>query len=94
MKVLSQDEIRQKLETLRGWKLTKDGIQKRYELDNFMAVIRLVNRVAEAAEHANHHPDILIHYDKVAFTLITHDAGGLTQKDFDLAVRIESLVGG
>ncbi len=92
MKVLSQDEIRQKLGTLHGWKLTKDGIQKRYELDSFVAVIRLVNRVADAAEQANHHPDILINYDKVTFTLITHDAGGLTQKDFDLAARIESLV--
>ncbi len=94
MKVLSQDEIRQKLETLHGWKLTTDGIQKCYEMDSFMAAVRLVNRVAEAAERANHHPDILINYDKVTFTLITHDAGGLTQKDFDLAARIETLAGG
>ncbi len=89
MRVLSQDEIRQKLGALRGWALTPDGIQKRYELDSFMSAIRLVNRVAEAAEKANHHPDILIKYDQVTFTLITHDAGGITQKDFDLAARIE-----
>jgi 4a-hydroxytetrahydrobiopterin dehydratase len=91
MKVLSQEEIRQKLGALHGWQLTPGGIQKRYELDSFMSVIRLVNRVAEAAEKANHHPDILINYDKVTFTLITHDAGGITQRDFVLAARIEAL---
>jgi 4a-hydroxytetrahydrobiopterin dehydratase len=91
MKVLSQEEIRQKLGALDGWQLTSEGIRKRYELDSFMSVIRLVNRVAEAAEKANHHPDILINYDKVTFTLITHDAGGITQRDFSLAARIEAL---
>lgn len=91
MKVLSQDEIKQKLGALRGWEITPEGIQKRYELDSFMSVIGLVNRVAEAAEKANHHPDMLINYDKVTFTLITHDAGGITQKDFDLASRIDLL---
>ncbi|MGA2264117.1 MAG: 4a-hydroxytetrahydrobiopterin dehydratase [Acidobacteriota bacterium] len=91
MKVLSQDEIKQKLGALRGWEITPAGIQKRYELDSFMSVIGLVNRVAEAAEKANHHPDMLINYDKVTFTLITHDAGGITQKDFDLASRIDLL---
>ncbi len=91
MKVLSQDDVRQKLGGLDGWTLTSEGIQKRYEMEGFMPVIRLVNRVAEAAEKANHHPDILINYDKVTFTLITHDAGGITQKDFDMASRIEAL---
>jgi len=91
MKVLSQDEIRQKLGVLPGWQLTTEGIQKRYQRDSFMSVIQLVNDVAEAAETANHHPDILINYDKVTFTLTTHDAGGITRKDFDLAARIESL---
>ncbi len=93
MKVLSQDEIRQKLGALHGWALTPEGIQKRYELDSFMSAIRLVNRVAEAAEKANHHPDILIKYDQVTFTLITHDDGGITQKDFDLAACIEQQSG-
>ncbi len=92
MKVLSKDEITEKLKALRNWSLTPQGIQRRYELDSFMSVIRLVNRVAEIAEGANHHPDILINYDKVTFTLITHDAGGITQRDFDLAARINALV--
>ncbi len=91
MKVLSKDEIAGKLKGLQDWSLTPQGIQKRYELAGFMPVIRLVNRVAELAEKANHHPDILINYDKVTFTLITHDAGGITQRDFDLAARIDAL---
>ncbi|MBZ5497082.1 MAG: 4a-hydroxytetrahydrobiopterin dehydratase [Acidobacteriia bacterium] len=91
MKILLQDEIKQKLAALRGWRSTPEGIQKQYELDSFMSVIRLVNRVAEAAEKINHHPDILINYDKVTFTLVTHDAGGVTRRDFDLATRIETL---
>ena len=91
MKVLSQEEIRQKLAKLHGWELTGEGIRRRYRLDSFMSGIRLINRVAEAAEKANHHPDILINYDQVTFTLITHDAGGITQRDFDLATRIEAL---
>jgi len=91
MKVLSKDEITEKLKELRNWSLTPQGIQRRYELDSFLSVIRLVNRVAEIAEGANHHPDILINYDKVTFTLITHDAGGITQRDFDLAARINAL---
>jgi 4a-hydroxytetrahydrobiopterin dehydratase len=56
-----------------------------------MSVIGLVNRVAQAAEGANHHPDILIQYNKVTFTLITHDDAGITNRDFDLAARIEAL---
>ena len=91
MKVLSQSEIRHRLATLHGWRFTKAGLRRRYELGSFKAVIKLVNRVVRAAEQANHHPDILINYDKVAFTLITHDAGGITRKDFDLATRIEAI---
>ena len=92
MKVLSRDEIEQKLGALPGWKLTAEGIQKQYKLESFLSGIDLVRRVADAAETANHHPDILIQYDQVTFTLITHDAGGITRKDFDLAGRIELLV--
>jgi 4a-hydroxytetrahydrobiopterin dehydratase len=53
--------------------------------------MNLVNRVADLAEEANHHPDILISYNQVTFTLTTHDAGGITEKDFDLAQRIETI---
>jgi 4a-hydroxytetrahydrobiopterin dehydratase len=91
MKVLSQDEIKARLSELRHWALTPEGIQRRFELGSFTSVMRLVNKVAAAAEKANHHPDILINYDKVTFTLITHDAGGITQRDFNLAAQIDAL---
>ena len=60
----------------------------------FPEAIGFVNRVADAAERANHHPDIDIRYTKLIFTLSTHDAGGITQKDLDLAGEIESLKDG
>ena len=91
MKVLSKDEIKQKLGALPGWKLTEEGIQKRYKLDSFMSAIDLVRRVADAAEAANHHPDILIQYKKVTLTLSTHSAGGLTAKDFELAQQVNGI---
>jgi 4a-hydroxytetrahydrobiopterin dehydratase len=91
MKVLSQDEIKARVGGLKNWTLTPAGIQRRFELGSFTSVMRLVNKVAAAAEKANHHPDIYINYDKVTFTLITHDAGGITQRDFNLAAQIDGL---
>ena len=64
------------------------------ECQDFAAAIALVNRIAEAAEQADHHPDILIHgYRRLTITLTTHAAGGLTQRDFALARAIDALVG-
>ena len=91
MKILSTGEVERKLRALDGWTLTPQGIQKRFEMGDFLSVMNLVNRVADLAQQANHHPDIFINYDKVTFTLITHDAGGITEKDFDLAGQIEAI---
>ncbi len=91
MAVLTQDDIREQLSSLQGWALTSEGIRKKYVLNDFRSAINLVNRVADLAEEANHHPDILISYNRVTFTLITHSAGGITEKDFDLATRIEAI---
>jgi 4a-hydroxytetrahydrobiopterin dehydratase len=91
MAKLSEQEIQRKLKSLDGWKSTSGGIQKQYVLGTFLSAMNLVNRVADLAEEASHHPDIFISYDKVTFTLITHDAGGITEKDFDLAERIEAI---
>lgn len=88
---LSEQEIQQKLKSLDGWTSTSGGLLKQYQLGNFLSAMNLVNRVADLAEEACHHPDIFISYDKVTFTLITHDAGGITEKDFDLADRIEAI---
>ena len=91
MVVLTQDDIREQLGNLDGWALTSEGIRKKYVLNDFRSAINLVNRVADLAEEADHHPDILISYNRVTFTLITHSAGGITEKDFDLAARIEAI---
>ena len=91
MKVLSQEEIQKKLTSLDGWTWTREGIQKRYTLADFLSVMNFVNRVADLAEEANHHPDMYVNYDKVTFTLMTHDADGITEMDFDLASRIEAI---
>ncbi len=79
------------LSDLEGWEETPHGIRKQYVLNDFRSAINLVNRVADLAEEANHHPDITINYDRVTFTLMTHDAGRVTERDFDLAARIEAI---
>jgi 4a-hydroxytetrahydrobiopterin dehydratase len=90
---LSTAEIQQKLKALNGWQLTDNAIRKQFVFESFMPAIRFVNRVAELAEAVDHHPDITINYRKVTMALTTHSAGGLTQKDFALAGRIEGAVG-
>ena len=89
---LTANEIREHLRTLDGWERSGNAIRKQYVFESFMAAIRFVNRAAERAEAADHHPDIAIHYRKVTMTLTTHSAGGLTRKDFALARKIEGVV--
>ena len=88
---LSQTEIQGKLRAIPGWELKDKAIQKRFTLGGFKEAMAFVNQVAELAESADHHPDILINYKRVTLTLSTHSAGGLTEKDFDLASHIEKI---
>lgn len=64
---------------------------RRFRFPSFKEAITFVNQVAELAEEANHHPDILINYNRVTLTLTTHDEGGLTRRDFALATKINQL---
>ena len=74
------------------WSRDGDAIVRDLAFDDFAAALAHVNRVAEEAEAANHHPDILVHgYNKVRLTLSTHSAGGVTQADLDMARRLEAL---
>ena len=94
MAKLSGGEVHERLSGSPSWRLGEDGdsIVRDLELADFAAAIELVGRVAERAEAANHHPDILIHgWNKVRLTLSTHSEGGLTDADFQLANRIEEL---
>jgi 4a-hydroxytetrahydrobiopterin dehydratase len=87
--LLDEQEIRTRLDDLDGWTREGDMIRKTFTLDSFPAAVAFVNRIAERAEAADHHPDIDIRYDRVACALSTHSEGGLTNKDFDMAAAID-----
>jgi 4a-hydroxytetrahydrobiopterin dehydratase len=73
------------------WTLQRGELVRHVEFRNFIDAMQFVNSVAELAEGAGHHPDIDIRYNKVRLALMSHDAGGLTERDFDLAAAIDSL---
>jgi 4a-hydroxytetrahydrobiopterin dehydratase len=92
MALLSDAQIEQHLEGLE-WRREGAEIVRELQLADFAAAIAFVNAVAEAAEAANHHPDILVHgWNKLRLTLSTHSDGGLTDADFALAAQIDALV--
>ncbi|HST67677.1 MAG TPA: 4a-hydroxytetrahydrobiopterin dehydratase [Mycobacteriales bacterium] len=90
--LLDQNAIDSALSGLDGWTGGPDGITRTAELPSFPAAITAVDRVAAAAEEANHHPDIDIRYSTLTFVLATHSAGGVTGKDVELAARIDEIV--
>ncbi len=92
MSVLSPEAARSRLAQLPGWTIEAGELVKTFQLNDFVAALAFVNRVGELAEEAGHHPDIDIRYNRVRLSLITHDAGGLTEKDFHLAGRAEKLL--
>ncbi|WP_206486788.1 4a-hydroxytetrahydrobiopterin dehydratase [Rhodococcus sp. KRD162] len=77
---------------LTDWTVAQKSLTRTVELASFRAAIETVNQVADAAEEADHHPDIDIRWRSVTFVLSTHSAGGLTRKDVDMARRIDALV--
>ncbi len=89
MAALSPDDVRSRLSDLPGWDGDEGGIAKRFELADFRAAVAFVVRIAFEAEAADHHPDLDIRYDKVRVALVTHSAGGITDKDLDMARRVE-----
>jgi len=89
---LDDDQIATRLTTLTGWEREGDEIVKTFTLPTFPEAIAFVTRLADRAEAANHHPDIDIRWRNVRIALTTHDAGGLTDLDFDLANEIEGCL--
>ncbi|HXZ89023.1 MAG TPA: 4a-hydroxytetrahydrobiopterin dehydratase [Candidatus Binataceae bacterium] len=89
MAKLDDGEIADRLKSLSGWQYKDGAISKLYRFKEFMDGIRFINRVAEMAEAADHHPDILVNYTRVTFTCTTHSEGGVTVKDFTLSEKIE-----
>ena len=94
MAKLTDADVTAGLKSLPGWTRQGDTIRKDYKFGAFQDGIRFVDRVAKAADAADHHPDMDIRYTTVTMSLSTHSAGGLTKKDLELAGAIEKLVKG
>lgn len=91
MPKLTSAQTKASLISVPEWKKQAKTITRTYQFKDFPVAIRFVNAVARLAEKAWHHPDIDIRWNKVTLTLTTHDAGGLTEKDFDMAQRFDRL---
>jgi len=89
MALLSDDQVRERLAQLSGWERDGAQIRKTYRFASFGESMAFANRVAAAADALDHHPDMLIQYSQVTLSVSSHDAGGLTERDFRLARRID-----
>jgi 4a-hydroxytetrahydrobiopterin dehydratase len=91
MSVLSPERVQESLRSLPQWKLEGEEIVRQFKFADFRAAMVFVNQVAEKAEAAGHHPDIDIRYNQVKLALVSHDKGGLTERDMNMAQTIDSL---
>jgi len=90
--VLNENEIKSRLSGLSNWKYSENQIGKEYQMKDFSEALSFVNKVGTFAEEMNHHPDILMHsWNKVKITVSTHSESGITEKDFQLAEKIDSI---
>jgi 4a-hydroxytetrahydrobiopterin dehydratase len=89
--LLSDTEIQERTKQLEGWTVKGKELKLTRRFKDFVEAIAFVNKLVEPAQAAGHHPDLAISYNKVTVCLTTHDAGGLTTKDFDLAQVISQL---
>lgn len=91
MDKLSEDQVQDALKSIPEWAETGGQIHRTYRFKDFVDSMKFVGLVATQAETDQHHPDILIRWNKVTLTVSTHDAGGITQKDFDLAAKSDAF---
>jgi 4a-hydroxytetrahydrobiopterin dehydratase len=90
-KLLSEVEVQARLAEVPKWTRQGDAITRAWEFEDFPPALAFINNVGALAEEANHHPDIANSWNRVTLTLTTHDRGGLTDLDFELAKRIDAL---
>ena len=90
-KLIDKNEACQRINNIPGWVLKEAVITRSHQFDTFMDGITFINKIANEAEKVNHHPDITISWRNVMLSLTTHDAGGLTEKDFEMAKTINSV---
>lgn len=91
MAKLSDKEIQEKLPQLSGWRYEGGALVRNYEFADFAAAFAFVTRLAMLAEKANHHPDIDIRYNKLRVALVSHDSGGVTARDMEMAGKIGNV---
>jgi len=90
---LRKQEIESRLTKLSGWRYSNESIMKDYKLKDFQEAMGFVVKIALAAEKMEHHPDMTIEYNRVKIILTTHSEEGVTDKDFNLAEKIEKFLG-
>ncbi len=88
---MTEAEVEVALKAVPEWSHVGEVIQRTYQFGDFVSAMRFVNAVALEAERVQHHPDVMIRYNKVTLSLATHDAGGITGKDFSLAAQADAL---
>jgi 4a-hydroxytetrahydrobiopterin dehydratase len=93
VKKLTSEEIQSKLPAVTGWTVEAGKLKKEYQFGSFVEAFGFMASVALLAESMNHHPEWRNVYNRVTIELVTHDAGGITARDFELAQRIEALAG-
>ena len=91
MKKYSEETIESELKQLKDWRLIDNSIEKKFKFLDFSQALAFIIQVGLVAEKSNHHPDLFNTYNKVIIRLSTHDADGVTEKDFDLAKNIEKI---
>ena len=92
MTLLSEQEIKSNLSSMTDWMYVNKSITKEFVLKDFNEVLYFVNKIGRSAEAMNHHPNLFMHsWNKLKITISTHDKGGITEKDFELAKKIEEL---
>ncbi|OAB58751.1 4a-hydroxytetrahydrobiopterin dehydratase [Phormidium willei BDU 130791] len=91
MALLNSNEIQSKASELADWTVEGKELKRTFEFKDFLQAIDFVNKLVEPAESAGHHPDLSISYNKVTVSLTSHDAGGLTENDFEMAKTISAI---
>tara|TARA_A100000171_G_scaffold53121_2_gene77193 strand:- start:12204 stop:12485 length:282 start_codon:yes stop_codon:yes gene_type:complete len=93
MKPYTEKEVQEKLKDFEGWEYDDNAIHTAFEFENFKETFTIMTRIAFEAERLEHHPDWTNVYNKLHITLSTHDAGGVTDKDFEFASVVDQLIG-
>ncbi|MGZ4430395.1 MAG: 4a-hydroxytetrahydrobiopterin dehydratase [Gaiellales bacterium] len=94
MAILSDTEVQGRLTGMDGWSVVDGALHKRYTLPDFASAMAFADRVAEAAEAADHHPDILVSWGRVELSWVSHSEGGITERDVQMAARSDELLAG